>query len=153
MTATEFQIMSHCQPLHAGGVHICLLERDGFEPAVPLVRHELADCNEVRVLCRCRMRHRTGPETDRTLIANGESVICPEREAGRSHIALFAKPVLLRSRSIAMIRLSFPPEKPKPGTNPPLRGEQAGPAFGIHLAPVASHCEPVLFVRSTSALS
>ena len=31
MTATEFHIASALQPLHAGGVHICLAERGGFE--------------------------------------------------------------------------------------------------------------------------
>jgi hypothetical protein len=31
MTATEFHIASALQPLHAGGVHICLAERVGFE--------------------------------------------------------------------------------------------------------------------------
>ena len=31
MTATEFQIAPALQPLHAGGVHICLAERGGFE--------------------------------------------------------------------------------------------------------------------------
>jgi hypothetical protein len=32
MTATEFRIASALRPLHAGGVHICLAKRDGFEP-------------------------------------------------------------------------------------------------------------------------
>jgi hypothetical protein len=35
MTATEFQIAPALQPLHAGGVHICLAEKGGFEPSRP----------------------------------------------------------------------------------------------------------------------
>jgi hypothetical protein len=36
MTATEFQIASAIQPLHAGGVHICVAERGEFELPVPI---------------------------------------------------------------------------------------------------------------------
>ena len=37
MTATEFQIAPALQPLHAGGVHICLAERGGFEASRPFI--------------------------------------------------------------------------------------------------------------------
>ena len=36
MTATEFQIAPALQPLHAGGVHICLAEGSEFELPVPV---------------------------------------------------------------------------------------------------------------------
>jgi hypothetical protein len=38
MTATEFHIASALQPLHAGGVHICLAEQDEFETSVPIAQ-------------------------------------------------------------------------------------------------------------------
>ena len=41
MTATEFQIAPALQPLHAGGVHICVAERGGFEPSRPFISHML----------------------------------------------------------------------------------------------------------------
>jgi len=49
MTATEFQIASALQPLHAGGVHICVAERSQFELAGDFG-------NEIRTFNRSRRR-------------------------------------------------------------------------------------------------
>ena len=45
MTATEFQIASALQPLHAGGAHIWMAERSEFE--LPVLVSKLSDDNVV----------------------------------------------------------------------------------------------------------
>src|ERR1700682_5656001 len=51
MTATEFQLASAIQPLHAGGVHICLAERGEFELPVRI-------CEQSDDSIRLALRHR-----------------------------------------------------------------------------------------------